>query len=355
MARGTFNFAANFQVKLQDALDPRLVIQSKSDLINKETWPYDGDTIYAYNGMIVAVAADKAMYMLVDVDKILEPDYSGWKQMDVSASQTVEIIDNLTSSSTTAALSANQGKILNEKITTLNSKLSSVYVFKGSATVATLPQSEQEGTVQIGWVYNMTEDFWMDEAGHVYNADPTGATKYPKGTNIAIIGTTWAAEGSFEYDALSGIDAVDLSNYYTKGQTDSAIETAVTEVEGTITTLQQSVTTNTQDIATIKGNQDTSGSLLNILKQSKNYTDTQVSGVNSELANKVDKVEGSSLITSEKLALIDTNASNIQSLTTRVQGAESKLTILQGGAEQAGSVQHTVKEAITDALSWIEV
>lgn len=354
MARGTFNFAANFQVKLQDALDPRLVIQNKSDLINKETWPYDGETIYAYNGMIVAVAADKAMYMLVDVTKILETDYSGWKQMDVSASQVVEIIDNLNSSSTTAALSANQGKILNEKITTLNSKLSSVYVFKGSATVATLPQEAQSGEVQVGWVYNMTEDFWIDNDGYVYASDPTGATKYPKGTNIALIETTWGTS-SFKYDALSGIDAVDLSNYYTKGQTDSAIETAVAEVEGTVSTLQQSVTTNTQDIATIKGSQDTPGSLLNVLKQSKDYTDTQVSGVNSELANKVDKVDGSSLITSEKLALIDTNASNIQSLTTRVGEAESKLTILQGGAEQAGSVQHTVNGAITAALSWIEV
>lgn len=354
MARGTFNFAANFQVKLQDALDPRLVIQNKSDLINKETWPYDGDTIYAYNGMIVAVAANKAMYMLVDVTKILETDYSGWKQMDVSASQVVEIIDNLDSSSTTAALSANQGKILNEKITTLNSKLSSVYVFKGSATVATLPQEAQSGEVQVGWVYNMTEDFWIDNDGYVYASDPTGATKYPKGTNIALIEATWGTS-SFKYDALSGIDAVDLTNYYTKGQTDSAIETAVSEVEGTVSTLQQSVTTNTQDIATIKGSQETTGSLLNILKQAKDYTDTEVSGVNSELANKVDKVDGSSLITSEKLALIDTNASNIQSLTTRVQGAESKLTVLQGGAEQAGSVQHTVNGAITAALSWIEV
>lgn len=354
MARGTFNFAANFQVKLQDALDPRLVIQSKSDLINKETWPYDGDTIYAYNGMIVAVAADKAMYMLVDVDKILEADYSGWKQMDVSASQVVEIIDNLDSSSTTAALSANQGKVLNEKISQLTSKLTSVYIFKGSATVATLPQEAQAGEVQTGWVYNMTEDFWIDDDGYIYASDPLGATKYPKGTNVALIEASWGGDGSFKYDALSGIDSVDLSNYYTKGETDSAIETAVTEVEETVNSLQQSVTTNTQDIATIKGAESTSGSLLNILKQSKDYTDTQISTVNNEVANKVDKVEGSSLITSEKLALIDTNANNIQSLTTKMGAAESKLTILQGDVEQEGSVKYIVNGAITEALSWIE-
>ena len=125
--KGTFQFAANFEVKLQGALDPRILVDNKSELINKETWPYDGDTIYVYNGLLVAVAADKAIYMLVDKDKILEADYSGWKQMDVAAAQTVEIIDNLSSSSTTAALSANQGKVLGQRVTTLEGKISSVY------------------------------------------------------------------------------------------------------------------------------------------------------------------------------------------------------------------------------------
>ena len=70
--------------------------------------------------------------MLVDKDKILEADYSGWKQMDVAAAQTVEIIDNLNSSSTTAALSANQGRVLGQRVTTLEGKISSVYSYKGS-------------------------------------------------------------------------------------------------------------------------------------------------------------------------------------------------------------------------------
>ena len=48
--KGTFQFAANFEVKAAEALDPRIVVATKSELINKETWPSDGDTLYLYEG-----------------------------------------------------------------------------------------------------------------------------------------------------------------------------------------------------------------------------------------------------------------------------------------------------------------
>ena len=55
---GTFTFAANFQVKAAEALDPRTVAASKADLINKANWPSDGDTIYVYKGLIVDCGED---------------------------------------------------------------------------------------------------------------------------------------------------------------------------------------------------------------------------------------------------------------------------------------------------------
>ena len=119
--KGQFKFAADFEVQKAGALDPRIVVDAKADLINKETWPYDGETLYLYAGLVVAVAADKALYMLVDVSKALESDYSGWKQLDMSAVTQIEVVDNLTSESTVDALSANQGKILNDKIKALDS------------------------------------------------------------------------------------------------------------------------------------------------------------------------------------------------------------------------------------------
>ena len=153
--KGTFTFAANFQVKAAEALDPRVVVENKAELINKETWPYDGETLYLYNGLIVAVSADKSLYMLVDKTKALESDYSGWKQLDADAAAVVEIIDNLTSERTDAALSANQGKVLGDRVTSLESKITAIFTFKGTkATVAELPS---DGTQQVGDVWHVTE------------------------------------------------------------------------------------------------------------------------------------------------------------------------------------------------------
>lgn len=321
--KGTFKFAANFEVKLQGALDPRILVDNKSELINKETWPYDGDTIYVYNGLLVAVAADKAIYMLVDKDKILESDYSGWKQMDVTAAQTVEIIDNLNSSSTTAALSANQGKVLGQRVTTLESKISSVYSYKGSkATYAELPSDATAG------------DVWNVEEAH---------DNHPAGTNWAWTGSAW--------DALGG--AIDLSSYYNKAQADAAIEAAVNVEkearEAADTTLDGKITTNTQAIAKINGGADAEGSLANTLKQAKDYTDTKVGDVSDLVASKVDKVEGSTLIPEAKLALIDTNASGIESLEVRVAANEAKLVGI------TTTVVSTINTAIAASMAWYEV
>ena len=319
--KGTFQFAANFEVKLQGALDPRILVDNKSELINKETWPYDGDTIYVYNGLLVAVAADKAIYMLVDKDKILKADYSGWKQMDVAAAQTVEIINNLNSSSTTAALSANQGRVLGQRVTTLEGKISSVYSYKGSkATYAELPSNAAAG------------DVWNVEKAH---------DNHPAGTNWAWTGTAW--------DALGG--AIDLSAYYNKTQADAAIAAAVdaekTLREAADTALNGKITTNTQAIAKINGSAE--GSLANTLKQAKDYTDTKVSNVSNLVANKVDKVEGSTLIPKTKLALIDTNASDIDALEVRVAANEAKLVGI------TTTVVSTINTAIDAAIAWHEV
>lgn len=153
--KGTFTFAANFEVKTAEALDPRVVVENKAELINKETWPYDGETLYLYNGLIVAVSADKSLYMLVDKTKALETDYSGWKQLDAAAATSTEVIDNLNSTSTTAALSANQGKLLGERVTSLESKVTAIFTFKGTkATVAELPSDD---TQAVGDVWHVTE------------------------------------------------------------------------------------------------------------------------------------------------------------------------------------------------------
>lgn len=191
--KGTFQFAANFEVKAAAALDPRVAVATKAELVSKETWPYDGDTIYLYKGILVSVQEDNAIYMLTDTSKILSSDYSGWLRVDAGNAEQVEIVDNLNSDDTNKALSAKQGKVLMGEIDGVKAKLVNIYTYKGSKDKFNeLPTDAVAG------------DVWNVEEAHDNHA----------------AGTNWAWTGT-EWDALAGI--VDLTNYYDKSGVDEAI------------------------------------------------------------------------------------------------------------------------------------
>lgn len=126
----------------------------------------------------------------------------------------------------------------------------------------------------------------------------------PAGTNYAWDGTQW--------DPLGG--TIDLSGYYTKSQVDGAISEVKTELEATDTDLQEQITT-----------------------------------VTNQLNNKVDKVEGSGLISDTDLNQIRTNKSNIESLQTSV---EDKQDLLTAGEAITISEENTIDlklDAATDS------
>lgn len=192
--KGTFSYAANYEVKVQAALDPRIAVETKAELILKDTWPYDGDTIYLYKGLVVSVQEENALYMLTDMSKITAADYSGWLRVDAGNAEQVEVVDNLTSDATDKALSAKQGKVLMGEITDIKGKITAIYTPKGSKDkYADLPTD-----ANVGDVWNVAEA----HDGH------------PAGTNYAWTGTEW--------DALGG--SIDLSNYYNKTEVDAAIK-----------------------------------------------------------------------------------------------------------------------------------
>lgn len=389
--KGTFGFAANFEVKAQEALDPRVVVDSKADLINKETWPYDGETIYLYNGLIVAVVADKSMYMLIDKTKVLEADYSGWKQLDVSAAQTVEIIDNLTSQSTTAALSANQGRILDGKITDLQSKLTAIFTYKG--TKATYEELEAVESPTVGDVYNV-------EAAH---------NNVPAGTNWVWNGTDW--------DALAG--TVDLSGYVqkeagkqlipdeklalidTNASDIAALETRADDIESDITELQESVAnvksyfevpaavmsltnaSESEDIlsavggnwstftAAVKTHQPivssiTTGQNVDVMHLDSKYaqTDAANDSVTLSYLDGLNKIEIKISRATDAYSVAKTTTSiakdsELQTVKSTADAATEALVILNGDENTAGSVKKTAKDIaqtlIDGELAWIEV
>lgn len=390
--KGTFAFAANFEVKAQEALDPRVVVDSKADLINKETWPYDGETIYLYNGLIVAVVADKSMYMLIDKTKVLEADYSGWKQLDVSAAQTVEIIDNLTSQSTTAALSANQGKVLDEKISTLQSKLTAIFTYKGTKTTYA-ELADEEASAAVG-------DVWNVEEAH---------DNVPAGTNWVWNGTAW--------DALAG--SIDLSGYVqkeagkqlisdeklalidTNASDIAALETRAEGIEQDITELQESVAnvksyfevptavmslTNASEsgdildavggdwsafTTAVKTHQPivssiTTGQNVDVMHLDSKYvqTDSANDSVTLSYLDGLNKIEIKITRATETYSVAKTTTSvatdaALEVVKSTADAATEALVILNGEAGTVGSVKHTATQIATtimdEGLSWIEV
>lgn len=174
----------------------------------------------------------------------------------------VEIIDSLESDKTDAALSAAQGKALKTLIDDLKASVAAALDYKG--TKDTYDALPTEG--------NKKGDVWNVVAAH-------GTT--PAGTNYAWDGAKW--------DPLGG--TIDLSGYYTKSQVDDAISAAKTELEAADTALEGQITT-----------------------------------VTNQLNNKVDKVEGSGLISDTDLNQIRTNKSDIESLQTSVRGKQDELT-----------------------------
>lgn len=322
--KGTFTFAANFQVKAAEALDPRVVVENKAELINKETWPYDGETLYLYNGLIVAVSADKSLYMLVDKTKALEGDYSGWKQLDAAAATVVEIIDNLTSERTDAALSAKQGKVLGDRITSLESKVTAIFTFKGTKeTVAELPK---DGSQQVGDVWHVTEtggEYVWDSAEWELLGLSVDLSKYALKTEV-----TSAKQEAIE-DAHSYTDAL-------KSEVQGKLDQKVDKVSGSSLVPDDKIELIDQNAADIDAAEE------KITKLETLVGDGETSGVAKDVADLKDVVgNGESGLVKDVTDLkAQVAADNVTSIDTT---AES------GIALAAGTVAKSVKVTVNAA------
>lgn len=349
-SKGTFQFAANFEVKAAAALDPRVAVATKAELILKETWPYDGDTIYLYKGIVVSVADENALYMLIDTDKILSTDYSGWKRVDAGDTQLIEVVDNLTSDDADKALSAKQGKVLMGEINGVKAKLSNIYTYKGSKDkYAELPTDAVAG------------DVWNVAEAH---------NGHPAGTNYAWTGTEW--------DALAG--SIDLSNYYNKSEVDGAIAaesalrvaeeqrlavlieantTLANEAKGIASENQNAISGLSQSVGNINlilnGNEDdnTDGVIgrLATVEEKNNAQDTRLTALEKLISG--GEAEGDTTL----LEMVSQNTADISALKKVVSGEDGNgglakaVEILNGDSKTEGSVDYKIEHA----FAWEEV
>lgn len=195
----------------------------------------------------------------------------------------------------------------------VDAKLSGAYKVKGSSTFEALPKDNNV----VGDVYNIT------------NAFNLGGKHYDAGTNVV-----WTEDG---WDALSGsFDTTAIEGSIQEVADDLAQEIldrtqADTTINNNVSSLSNRVKVNEDKLTIINGNESTTGSIANAIKQAKSYTDTTVTAEQTRAENAEQKL-----------------TSDLASEVTRAKGAESANTIaIANEVERATGVEETLNSNIT--------
>lgn len=195
----------------------------------------------------------------------------------------------------------------------VDAKLYGAYKVKGSSTFEALPKDNNV----VGDVYNIT------------NAFNLGGKHYDAGTNVV-----WTEDG---WDALSGsFDTTAIEGSIQEVADDLAQEIldrtqADTTINNNVSSLSNRVKVNEDKLTIINGNESTTGSIANAIKQAKSYTDTTVTAEQT----RAEKAE-------QKLT------SDLASEVTRAKGAESaNATAIANEVERATGVEETLNSNIT--------
>ena len=195
----------------------------------------------------------------------------------------------------------------------VDAKLSGAYKVKGSSTFEALPKDNNV----VGDVYNIT------------NAFNLGSKHYDAGTNVVWTEDGWdALSGSFDTTAIEG-SIQEVADNLAQEILDRT--QADTTINNNISSLTNRVKVNEDKLTIINGNEATTGSIANAIKQAKSYTDTTVTAEQT----RAEKAE-------QKLT------SDLASEVTRAKGAESaNTTAIANEVERATGVEETLNGNIT--------
>lgn len=195
----------------------------------------------------------------------------------------------------------------------VDAKLSGAYKVKGSSTFEALPKDNNV----VGDVYNIT------------NAFNLGGKHYDAGTNVVWTEDGWdALSGSFDTTAIEG-SIQEVADNLAQEILDRT--QADTTINNNVSSLSNRVKVNEDKLTIINGNESTTGSIANAIKQAKSYTDTTVTAEQNRAEAAEQKLTG-----------------DLASEVTRAKGAESvNATAITNEVERATGVEETLNSNIT--------
>lgn len=196
----------------------------------------------------------------------------------------------------------------------VDAKLSGAYKVKGSSTFEALPKDNNV----VGDVYNIT------------NAFNLGGKHYDAGTNVVWTEDGWdALSGSFDTTAIEG-SIQEVADNLAQEILDRT--QADTTINNNISSLTNRVKVNEDKLTIINGNESTTGSIANAIKQAKSYTDTTVTAEQTRAE-----------VAEQKLT------SDLASEVTRAKGAESaNATAIANEVERATGVEEALRTDVED-------
>lgn len=222
-----------------------------------------------------------------------------------------KITDHTTATNAALALKADKSDTYTKA--QVDAKLSGAYKVKGSSTFEALPKDNNV----VGDVYNITNAFNL--SGKHYDA----------GTNVVWTEEGWdALSGSFDTTAIEG-SIQEVADNLAQEILDRT--QADTTINNNVSSLTNRVKVNEDKLTIINGNEATTGSIANAIKQAKSYTDTTVTAEQTRAENAEQKL-----------------TSDLASEVTRAKGAESaNATAIANEVERATGVEETLNSNIT--------
>lgn len=222
-----------------------------------------------------------------------------------------KITDHTTATNAALALKADKSDTYTKA--QVDAKLSGAYKVKGSSTFEALPKDNNV----VGDVYNIT------------NAFNLGGKHYDAGTNVVWTEEGWdALSGSFDTTAIEG-SIQEVADNLAQEILDRT--QADTTINNNVSSLTNRVKVNEDKLTIINGNESTTGSIANAIKQAKSYTDTTVTAEQTRAEAAEQKL-----------------TSDLASEVTRAKGAESaNATAIANEVERATGVEETLNSNIT--------